>query len=103
MYRIFYSDQSVYNDGEGDNPPSRDVQVILQYDSERGPYFQSGADFYVWREDRWQGVDHFGLYDYLLDSGLVLFGRTITNAEYSKIYQQAKGDKKTFLPQERKP
>jgi hypothetical protein len=78
------------------------VQVILQNDPERGPYFQSGADYYVWRGDHWRGVDIFGLFDYLLDSGLVLFGRTITNAEYIKIYQRAKGDKAGWLPGERK-
>jgi hypothetical protein len=102
-YRIYYGDGSTHDNGQPEKPPARDVQVIIQRDPERGPYFQSGADYYVWRGDHWRGVDIFGLYDFLLDSGLVLFGRTITNAEYAEIYQQAKGDKSSFLPGERKP
>lgn len=104
MIRIYYGDGTTY---EGDRPPARDVQVILQHDPERGPYFQSGFDYYVWKDapapGRWMGCDIFGLYDYLIDSGIVLFGRTVTNAEYNAIYQRAKGDKKTFLPGERHP
>jgi len=98
-YRIYYSD------GEADDhiPKARDVQVILQYDPERGPYFQSGFDYYVWKGDRWQGVDIFGLYDFLIDSGLVLFGRTITNAEYNAIFKRADVEKNSFLPKERHP
>jgi hypothetical protein len=82
---------------------ARDVQVILQDDENTGPYFQSGDDYYVWRDGRWVGVDHFGLFDYLLDTGLVLFGRTTTNAEYQAIYHRAKAEKQTWQPRERKP
>jgi hypothetical protein len=98
-WRIYYSDGTVY---DGDRPPARDVQVILQHD-EDGPYFQSGSDYYIRLGDRWQGVDIFGLFDYLLDSGLVLFGRTITRKEYDAAYQRAKVDKNTWRPGERRP
>ena len=98
--RIYYSDSSIH---EGDNPPARDVQVILQVDPQRGPYFQSGNDYYVNRDGVWIGVDIFGLFDYLMDSGFVLFGRTINSKEYDAIYQKAKGDKSSFIPGERKP
>jgi hypothetical protein len=97
--RIFYGDGTEY---EGDRPPTRDVQVILQHD-ESGPYFQSGSDYYVWQGDRWQGVDIFGLFDFLLDSRLVLFGRTIDREEYNAIYQRAKVVKNTWRPGERRP
>lgn len=99
-YRIYYGDGST---SEDEVTSARDVQVILQIDPTRGPYFQTGSDYYIWRDNAWMGVDHFGLYDFLLDSGLVLFGRTIKNEEYQQIYQKAKGDKTTFLPGERKP
>ena len=98
MTKIFYGDGTEY---EGDSPPARDVQVILQRDAD-GPHFQSGSDFYVKRGGRWQGVDHFGLYDYLLDSGLVLFGRTISREEYNEVYQRAKVVKNTWRPGERR-
>lgn len=99
-YRIYYGDNT---ETEDEILGARDVQIILQVDPGRGPYFQSGSDYYVWREDHWRGVDIFGLFDYLMDSGLVLFGRTIKNEEYQAIYQKAKGDKAQFLPGERKP
>ena len=97
-YRIYYSD------GEADDhiPKARDVQVILQHDPERGPYFQSGCDYYVLRDGAWVGVDIFGLYDFLIDSGLVLFGRTITNAEYKAVLDKALAFKDTWLPGERR-
>ena len=97
--KIFYGDNSSY---EGDDPPARDVQIILQEDRD-GPYFQSGSDYYVWLEDHWLGVDLFGLFDFLIESGLVLFGRTITNMEYLAILEKAKVEKKTWRPKERKP
>ena len=97
--RIFYSD----GEYSGDSPPARDVQLIVQSDGAGPPYFQSGTDYYVKRDGRWLGVDIFGLFDYLMDTGLVLFGRTITNAEYQAIYQKAKLFKSTWQPGERRP
>ena len=99
-YRIYYGDGNMSEDVIAS---ARDVQVILQVDPERGPYFQSSDDYYVDRDGVWVGVDIFGLFDYLLDTGLVLFGRTITGKEFSAIYQKAKGDKASFLPRERRP
>lgn len=98
MAKFFYSDHEY----EGPNPHPRDVQVIIQDDGD-GPVFLTGADYYVRRGDYWHGVDIFGLYDYLLDSGLVLFGRTISREEYQDIYQRAKVDKKTWRPGEIRP
>ena len=135
---IYYSgEKTVEADAPSGDILARDIQVILQDDPKRGPYFQSNSDYYVWRKDHWQGVDEFGLYDYLLDTGwyrhengrhcvlingewkarkdkfhlfeylmttgLVLFGRTISNEEYQAIFQQAKVNKRTWRPWERKP
>lgn len=85
--RIYYGDGTIW-EGEG-KPPSRDVQVILQRDSQVGYYLETGKDFYVLRDGIWLGVDIFGLFDYLMDSGVVLFGRTINNDEYRDILKQA--------------
>lgn len=101
MIKYFYPDGLIY---EGDNPPARGVQVIVQSD-EDGPYMTTGADYYIWREDMggWLGVDIFGLFDFLIESGLVLFGRTISNAEYRDIFQRAKLEKNTWKRNERRP
>lgn len=106
-FRIYYSDHSVIA-AVDDIVPARDVQVILQHDDKVGWTTLSGSDYYIRRDERWIGVDIFGLFDFLLESGLVLFGRTITNREFLEIYQQAKSDKNlmnknAFLPGERQP
>ena len=102
-YRVYYSGDKMRTEEDaplmGDD--ARDVMVVLQQD-ENGPYFQSSSDYYVWRGGRWWGVDIFGLFDFLLDTGLVLFGRTVTNEEYQRVYQQAKADKQTWRVRERK-
>ena len=105
MTRIYYSDGTVH-EGNG-RPPARDVQVIVQPHPDIGWHTQSGYDYYVWRDGRFVGVDLFGLYDWLLDRGDVLFGRTITGPEFNSVMTQAikdLGDAKTgWLPGERKP
>lgn len=103
-YQVYYGDGRVLSDSAapltGDN--ARSVQVIVQHDQD-GPVMLTGADYYIWRSERWVGVDIFGLFDYLLDSGLVLFGRTVTADEYQAIYQRAKLEKRTWRPGERRP
>jgi len=106
MFRVYASDR-VWTEADapltGDK--ARDVQVIAQPDAETGVSLQSGADYYVWRGGRWQGVDIFGLFDYLLDTGLVLFGRTIDAEEYAAIMARALdecGPKSAWKPGERR-
>jgi hypothetical protein len=97
-YRIYYSDGSIYDSADGGFPPSaRKVQVVITNNEDGTSLLQCGSHFYVWREDLnlWYGTDHFGLYSYLLDSitrirTMVLFGETINNEQYSRIYQHAK-------------
>jgi hypothetical protein len=82
------------------------VQVIVQDHPDVGWHTQSGYDYYI-KRDRWVGVDLFGLYDWLLDTGLVLFGRTLTTAEFNKVMTRAvkdMGEAKTgWLRDERQP
>jgi hypothetical protein len=102
-WRIYYGDGSTY-DGEGiptfpstngdgaSSPPSaRDVQVIMQDHDYVGKELATGADYYIFDDkmQKWRGVDLFGLFDFLLDSGIILFGRTISNEEYQKILNGA--------------
>ena len=104
MSLVYYSDGTVYT---GDKPPARDIQVIVQEHPDVGWHTQSGYDYYVWRAGRWVGVDLFGLYDFLLDTGLVLFGRTITRKEFDRVMKVAVEDlgkaKLGWLPDERRP
>ena len=110
MWKIYYADGSTFSSNEGslEDAPARGVQGIAQANSAVGWHVASGGDYYIWCDDGWMAVDIFGLFDYLIESGTVKFGRTITNAEYNEIFQKALADadfgrKHGFLPEERKP
>lgn len=97
MYKIFYGDGEVTEDEV--RLPARDVQIILQDDKEVGIATISGADYYILKDGEWRGVDIFGLFDFLMDTGIVLFGRTMKREEYNKIVRMACEDKKNgWLP-----
>lgn len=89
---IHYSDHKTAVENVGDDYSPRDVQVIVQEHPTIGWHTQSGYDYYVWRDGRWVGVDIFGLYDFLLDIGLVLFGRTLTQSEFNDVMKRALED-----------
>ena len=84
--KVFYDDGGIH---EGPKPPPTGVQVIVMPNPEGGIMTATKSDYYVLREDRWYGVDIFGLFDYLMDSGLVLFGRTMPGKEFKRILEQA--------------
>jgi len=95
MWLIYYGDGVVLSDKDHTPftlPKRADVQVIIQPDPKYVWFSQCGDDYYVWRGDRWWGVDHFGLYDYLLQPGekCVLFGRTIDNEDFHAIFEDAR-------------
>ena len=113
QWKIFYSN-GTYSDEDGspELAPKRDVQTIAVADDTAGRRVERGTDFYIWTPERggWRGVDFFGVYDYLIDPGakIVLFGRILSNEDYTGIWQLAAKDKdlppkSAFLPDERKP
>lgn len=106
-WKIYYGDGSTFSsdDGSREEAPARGVQVIIQDDSDIVWTTETGGDYYVWRDGRWWAVDQFGLYDFLIESGLVKFGRTITTPEFQDVFEQARKEahKGGFKPRERKP
>jgi hypothetical protein len=105
MYRIYYDHREPHEDRDG--PPTGDaargVQVIVQDHPDVGWYTQSGGDYFVYRDGRWWSCDIAGLFDFLLDSGIVLFGRMVDKDEFTRIYGEALADrdlaeKTGFLP-----
>jgi len=108
-YRVYYDDHKEFDvPREGEKPPARGVQVIIQEDKSVGWAAVTSKDYYILRDGRWYAVDENGLYDYLLDTGLVLFGRMITQEEYDDVMRRAMADlslarKTGYLPHERKP
>lgn len=101
MYRIYYSDESHFDGKEGDRPPAIDVQIIVQKDPDRGWITTHASDFYIWQSGRWWNCDLYGLFRYLMDTGLVLFGQTISHEEFNDLYQRAKTYKLALIEAER--
>jgi len=100
VFQLFYADGPADKDRI---PEARGVQAIVQDHPEVGSELVTAADYYVRDADgAWRGVDIFGLFDYLLDSGVVLFGRTISRNDYQSIMREALKTKETWLPVERK-
>lgn len=95
MYYVYYSDGSVID--SNNNPSPRDVQAILCQNTEGDWIIRSGGDFYVFWNGEWTEVDLFGLFDFLLDSGIVLFGRTVPNDFYSSVIATAMADREALF------
>lgn len=97
-WRIYYGDGSTVTSADcaPEDVPKRNVQCIVRPDEDAGRLVERENDNYVWDYSRnnWKGVDQFGLYDYLIEPGvkIVLFGRTISEAEYSAILERATSD-----------
>jgi len=99
MATVFYGDGSSRKE-----PPyeARGVIAIVQPHPEVGAEIVTGKDYYVKENGLWKGVDIFGLFDFLMDSGIVLFGRTVTSEEYYRIMKMVCEAKNGFLPHERR-
>lgn len=95
-WAIYYDDGRVYTDEDGRPAyaPKRGVQAIARRSERVGVAYLEGHDYY-WRDDgSWFGGDRFGLFDYLARPGekVVLFGRSMTDAEYESFMQRVKSD-----------
>lgn len=112
-WKVYYGDGTARSSHEYEpqNLPSRGVQAIVQPDVANG-FRVLTKDYYFWsREDeRWYASDSFGLWDYLAQPGwkTVLFGRSITEAEFEAVYRDALNDelfdeKTGFREREHKP
>jgi hypothetical protein len=113
-WKIWYDDGGTYTDRDGppESAPGRGVQVIATIDESVGWRLVRSADYYIFSPQigGWEGVDSFGLWDYLADPGhkVVKFGRTIGNREYEDILDRATHDpdfprKSAWRPSERRP
>jgi hypothetical protein len=99
MFQIFYKNGSAPRDVI---TSARGVQAIVQDDKDVGVELVTASDYYIFENGKWRGVDIFGLFDFLLDTNIVLFGRTIKKQEYEKVIHEAMKTKETWLPGERK-
>lgn len=96
-WKIYYGDGSTFSsdDGEPEEAPRLNVQIIIQDDPDKIWIAQQRADYYVWEYGRWWGKDLFGLWEHLfLYAGLsiALAGKTIGSVDYMNIWRAAKND-----------
>lgn len=113
MWKIFYDGGGTFSnrDGSPQEAPARGVQVIIQSSDRVGRAVVRSSDYYIFsaRCGGWEGVDIFGLWDYLASPGfkVVKFGRTIGNQEWNDVLIRAVDDpelprKSNWFPHERK-
>jgi len=111
LWRIYYGDGSTFSNEDGDvsQAPALDVQAIVVRHPRVGRIIVTMAHYYWYEDGEWQGgMDLFGLFDFLMRSGLVKFGRTVSNEEFEAAFQKALNDpdfppKFGRLPGERSP
>jgi hypothetical protein len=109
-WKVYYDNGNTFSDLDGlpEDAPCRGVQAIVRTDPDVGRRICRTDNFYVF-DTEWKGVDQFGLYDYLSDTGLkiVKFGRTIGDREYEAVLSKAVNDpdfprKSAFTKDERR-
>jgi len=83
-------------DGLPYDAPTTGVQVIAYQQPDVGRYILAKCDFYWWdiARSQWFGGDQSGFYQHLFGKGpkMVLFGATVTNAEYEACVKLALAD-----------
>lgn len=114
-WRIFYSDGSTFDSAQGTHleAPATGVQVIVVRDSDApesnvGHFILQRRDYYWYEDGEWYCGDIFGMFDFLMRSGVVKFGQSIPNREYREILGRAGRDpdfprKSGYRPGEIKP
>lgn len=98
-WKIYYEDGSTFSDEDGtiEEAPARGVICIVQADGSLGRRFELDEDFYVWSEavgwkQGWTAMNIFGLMDFLIELGLVKFGRMTDDQNYQAIKRRAAED-----------
>jgi hypothetical protein len=97
QWRVYYTHDTFSNlDGTAYDAPPIGVQVIAYRQPDIGTYILAKCDFYWWdiARSQWFGGDQSGFYQYLFGKGprKVLFGATVTNAEYEACVKRALED-----------
>ena len=94
-WKIFYSDGSTFDSSMGDpeDVPPWDIQVIAQINEDIGRHLSSQADYYLFIDGKWVGLDFVGLVDYLANIlKIVKVGRMIDRENFRELLEQAHND-----------
>lgn len=95
-WKIYLDDGSTFGDEDGTplDAPGWGVQVIAQADPQVGRRLISQADYYIFIDGNWVGLDDVGLIDYLANIlKIVKVGRQLPiRNDYRAILEQARTD-----------
>lgn len=94
-WKAWFSDFSTFDSSQGGFPdvPPWDIQVIAEVNEEVGRKLHSQADYYLFIDGKWVGVDWVGLIDYLTNVlKIVKVGRMIDRELFRQILQAAHDD-----------
>lgn len=96
-WRIYYGDNSTYDNTMGDphHAPSTGVICIVQKHPDYGFIVSAMKDYYWWAESEWWGSDIAGFWQYMFTSGtkVVKFGQSIPSQRFNAIMTQATKDR----------
>jgi hypothetical protein len=95
QWRIYYGDGSTFSDEDGspEQAPAVNVQVIAQAaDPGIGRRTCARYDFFWFDNGEWHGSDLFGLFDFLMRSSVVKFGRVVPRLEFEALLNRAVTD-----------
>ena len=86
---IVYEDGSVFSNEDGDPwlAPRAGVMVVLREDEKVDVLAEeSGAGYWVWKDDTWVGVDEGGVWDYryhhMEQPHVVIYGRMLKDEKW---------------------
>ncbi len=94
-WKVWFSDFFTFDSSQGgfSDVPPWDIQVIAERNDEVGRRLYSQADYYLFIDGKWVGVDWVGLIDYLVNVlKIVKVGRMIDRELFRQILAQAHND-----------
>ena len=97
-WRIYYDGGRVFTSEDGTpwDAPRTGVQIIVQEHDRVGWEILNSADEYYYEADKrgWYEAKGFTFYEHLIRAKrpLIVFGRMVSNAEYSALLTQVKAD-----------
>ncbi len=98
-WKIWYGNGTTFSSEKGmsNDAPTTNVQAVVVRDTDTsgsnvGHFVLQRRDYYWHESDEWYCGDIFGLFDFLMRSGLVKFGRSIPNSEYRQIMKRIEND-----------
>lgn len=93
MYRVRYTDLSAADYDPSDKPAPLNVATIIQQNEEGAWHVRSGGDIYCLENGVWVEHDIVGFFQWAMDTGMVMFGRTMPNEKFAEVMRLSMQDR----------